>query len=122
MRLVYATTLADLITLCRNRPAGERLKAAGSHWALSAAAISDHTFVETQDPRGRYPAMDRTLHEVAAPDLLSRMADGAFPTRYGTLVHVEAGKRIFQLYAELDQVDPVGDKTTLGGHMRDRFG
>jgi hypothetical protein len=125
-RIVYPTTLPDLITMCRNRPAGERLKAAGSHWALSVAAISDHTFIETQDPRGRYPAMDRTLHEVVPaclhPELLDRMADSAFPTRHGTLVHVEAGKRIFQLYAELDQVDPLADKKTLGGHMRDRFG
>jgi hypothetical protein len=36
-------------------------KAAGSHWALSNAAISDHTFIETHDPNEAHKAMGATL-------------------------------------------------------------
>ena len=45
------------------------------------------------------------------------MRDAAFPSRYGTLVHIESGKRIYQLYSELDQVDPCDNDKTLGGYM-----
>lgn len=120
-RVVFPASLADVIALCRDRQPGERFKAAGSHWALSAAAISDHTFIETHDPRGRYPAMDRTLSDVVPerlhPDLVQRMRDDAFPSRHGSLIHVEAGKRIYQLYAELDHEDPLTSKKTLGGYF-----
>jgi len=67
----YPEGLADLIELCRDRPPEVRLRAAGSHWALSEAAISDHSFVETHDPRNLMPAMDRTLLDVV-PGCLHR--------------------------------------------------
>ncbi|MGH6855370.1 MAG: hypothetical protein ACREDN_08120, partial [Aestuariivirga sp.] len=56
-KTVYPKCLADLIQLCRDRPAGQRFRAAGSHWALSRAAISDHTFIETHDPRNVHQAI-----------------------------------------------------------------
>src|SRR4051812_35027375 len=73
----YPDGLADLIELCRNRPPTVRLHAAGSHWALSEAAISDHSFIDTHDPRNVVPGMDRTLLDVVPdclhPDLLQSM-------------------------------------------------
>ncbi len=83
--------------------------------------MSDHTFIETHDPRDQLKAMGRTLLDVVPHclhrDVLSRMRDAAYPSRHGTLVHVESGKRIDQLYSELDQVDPCDDERTLGGYM-----
>jgi hypothetical protein len=125
-RTVYPTSLEGLIEVCRTRGPEERLRAAGSHWALSEGAISDHTFIETNDPRDSHKAMSRTLHNVipACMDqgLLDRMGSNPAPTRTGTMVHVEAGKRIYQLYAELDQVDPLDDPTTLAGYMNAHYG
>jgi hypothetical protein len=46
---LYPTSLEDVIDLCANRP-GAGMTAAGSHWALSDAAIADNTFIETHDP------------------------------------------------------------------------
>jgi hypothetical protein len=121
----YPGGLADLIELCRDRPPDVRLKAAGSHWALSEAAISDHSFIETHDPQELVPAMNRTLLDVVPaclhPDLLSRMRDPAWASRYGALIHVESGKRIYQLYAELDQEDDGSNPHTLAGFLGSTF-
>lgn len=40
---IFPQSLADLIEICRTRQPGQHLHAAGSHWALSTAAVSDHT-------------------------------------------------------------------------------
>lgn len=122
----YPRGLADLIELCRHRPPDVRLRAAGSHWALSEAAISDHRFVETHDPRNGMPAMDRTLLDVVPgclhPDLLQRMKSSPeWPSRRGSLIHVESGKRIYQLYAELDQVDDRSNLKTMAGCLGPHF-
>ena len=106
-RIVYPTSLEQLIALCRDRPATEHFKAAGTHWALSQAAISDHTFIETHDPRNVHQAMGRTLTNVIPKclnrDYLRHMKEHETEAELKTyLVHVEAGKRIYQLYAELD--------------------
>jgi hypothetical protein len=63
-KIVYPKSLKELIELCRNRPPGHRFKAAGSHWALSQAAISDLTFIETHDPRNVHRAMGKSLYNV----------------------------------------------------------
>jgi hypothetical protein len=47
-RIAYPKSLEDLIELCRDESFGS-LKAAGSHWALSPAAVSTETFIETHD-------------------------------------------------------------------------
>ncbi|MBC7988645.1 MAG: hypothetical protein H7Y19_03555 [Luteimonas sp.] len=116
----YPRSLEELIALCRDREPTVRLRAAGSHWALSEAAISDHVFVETHDPRNQVAAMDRTLGDVIPsrlhPELLERMKDPDFPALHGTVVHVEAGKRIYQLYGELDRFNIASG---LGKHIRD---
>lgn len=113
--------LKELINLCKGvsptRRPSERMKAAGSHWALSDAAISDHVFLETHDPNNASPAMGRTLYDVIpncmSVDFLNMMAArevkpfDADPANVSVneglyLVHVETGKRVYQLYAELD--------------------
>src|SRR5437867_349034 len=123
-RIVYPKSLAELIELCRNRPAGQRLRAAGSHWALSQAAISDHTFIETHDPRDVHRAMGKTLTNVIPKclnrDYVQKMVETDLE-RKTYLHHIEAGKRIYQLYAELDQLVDVGDTSTLAGFINDQF-
>src|SRR5687768_3360949 len=69
-KILYPDSLEELIKICRDRKQNELLKAAGSHWALSDAAISDGTFVETNDPNKKFPALERTLYDVV-PDCLS---------------------------------------------------
>jgi len=125
--IVYPTSLRELIDICKDPSAGERLKAAGSHWALSAAAISDHTFLETHDPRpnSAHQAMGRTLTNVI-PNCLTReylqhMVDAGSDLKW-YLVHIESGKRIYQLYAELDARIDVNDPRTLAGVIKRDFG
>ena len=121
----YPGGLADLIELCRDRPPEVRLRAAGSHWALSEAAISDHSFIESHDPQELVPAMDRTLLDVVPGclhhDVLESMRSEAWPSRHGALIHVESGKRIYQLYAELDQKDDGSNPATLAGRLGPHF-
>jgi hypothetical protein len=127
-RIVYPKTLKDLIDLCKDRDAPEHLKAAGSHWALSRAAISDHTFIETHDPRegSTHQVLGRTLNDVI-PGCLNRdflvhkIANERSDELKTYLVHVEAGKRIYQLYAELDQTVDVNDASTLAGFIKQEF-
>ncbi len=119
--IAYPQSLPDLITLCRDKSSGRALHAAGSHWALSEAAVSDDTFIETHDPDERHPALGRTLHEVVPGCLTAdytRVRVTAPPDRRWNVVHIESGKRIYQLYAELDQPDHSGTRwafETLGG-------
>jgi len=125
----YPQSLEDLIAICSSRPAGQRLHAAGSHWALSAAAVSDSSFIETNDPNNVFPAMDRTLYNVVPgclsdkflSDLNRSTTASGFQATPFYFVHFESGKRIYQLYAELD----VGDDkkpASLCALMKSRFG
>lgn len=129
-QILYPNSLEALINICANRTPTDYFKAAGSHWALSEAAISDKVFVETHDPNNAFPAMDRTLYDVV-PNCLQRSFLDRLGHQYpepfdeshvnnsvgtdinrGTyLVHVEAGKRIYQLYAELDLGDDQNEKS-----------
>lgn len=109
---LYPHTLEDVIEVCRR---GGHLMAAGSHWALSDAAISDGAFVETHDPNNVLVAMGRTLYEVVpgclTPEFMASLANVnplPFDSTSGVdnesfyLVHFETGKRVYQLYSELD--------------------
>ena len=68
--------------------------------------------------------MGRTLTNVMPGclnrDYVQRMVDLGNETKW-SLVHIEAGKRIYQAYAELDQVSDVGDPDTLAGFINDHF-
>lgn len=123
-RIVYPQTLDELVHLCATHDPGERLHAAGSHWALSTAAVSDSIFIETHDPNDRYPAMGRTLREVVpgclSPDFIGWLNAQDVPAYdEGTVnhgaglypVHMEAGKRVYQAYAELDLGDDHDDQS-----------
>src|SRR5882757_9328978 len=68
-RTLYPKSLQELIQICSTRKAGENIHAAGSHWALSEAAISDSVFVETHAPDELHQVMGRTLYEVVPPCL-----------------------------------------------------
>jgi hypothetical protein len=99
-RIVYPTSLEDLVSLCAMHSPDEQLHAAGSHWALSTAAMSDHTFIETHDPGNANPAMARTLYEVVPNCMSDHFLDGLAhvpapakaqdPDRRTSFVHVEA--------------------------------
>jgi hypothetical protein len=124
--IYYPQSLEDLIAICAERPATNRLHAAGSHWALSPAAISDNSFIETHDWNNIFPAMGRTLYDVVPPCLsdeflteLNRSTSAA-KSAQAYFVHFESGKRIYQLYSELD----VGDSknaNSLCALMKQRF-
>lgn len=124
-RIVFPTSLKEFIEVCRSRASGERLKAVGSHWALSEAALSDTTFIETHDPKERFPAMGRTLREVVPHCLTAAFIDRVQNSVADGIVypiHVESGKRVYQLYAELDQGeadDPASFAHLLNQRRRD---
>ncbi len=124
--IVFPQSLEDLISICSSRPAETHLHAAGSHWALSSAAVSDHTFIETHDPNNVFPAMGRTLYEVVpgcvSENFLNEL-NNTFPNPGPAstyLVHFESGKRIYQLYAELDLGDD-SNQSSLCLLMQSRF-
>ena len=116
---VRPSSLQEIIDICERKPDRGRLHALGSHWALSEAARSDSVFIETHDPDDANPALGRTLPDVIPHRMdasrLEFMAQQQHPA--ATYVHIESGKRICQLYAELDQVDPLTSADTLAGWM-----
>jgi hypothetical protein len=120
--------LKGLIEICKSRAPGERLKAAGSHWALSTAAVSDNVFIETHDPDSGLPAMDRTLYDVIPKCLHPKVLDGLrmqHPKPFDTanenqgtyFIHFETGKRVYQLYSELDRGD-MDDPRSLANRLK----
>jgi len=138
-------SLADLIAIVRDAEAAAdptlELRAAGSHWALSAASVTQRYVVETADPntvtegdpdvKGQ-PWLNSTLYEVI-PTCLDRLArrffigqDVATPFDPKVapdhakfyLYHVEAGTRIWELYSRLDAgVDPGSLDAELSKYM-----
>ena len=130
-RTAYPKSLEELIDICKNRKPGERIRAAGSHWALSEAAVADQVFVECHDPADGHQAMGKTLYEVVHPclnpDFIAELArrqvqpydtatvsvnEGLYP------IHIETGKRVYQLYAELDNGDT--DHASLANLLADK--
>jgi hypothetical protein len=123
--LFFPRSLEDLIELCKTRPPGQRFHAAGSHWALSTAAVSDDAFIETHDFNEVFPVMGRTLFNVvpaclsdAFLDELNTQSQSSGAQSY--FVHFESGKRIYQLYAELDVGDSQNPQS-LCVLMQNRF-
>ncbi|MEP7112143.1 MAG: hypothetical protein ABI862_02655 [Ilumatobacteraceae bacterium] len=131
-RTVYPRSLEELIELCGTRKPTEKLHAAGSHWALSSAAISDSIFIETHDPNNKHQAMGRTLYDVVGRNgcLEQAFIDALAKTRILPFdsdpvnisnvgneglypIHFETGKRIYQLYSELDAGDDDPDSLAV---------
>lgn len=126
---LFPQSLQDLIAICQSRPPGQRLHAAGSHWALSTSAISDHSFIETHDFHEIFPAMGRTLFNVVpaclAEEFLIELnnltkSPTAAQTTTPYFYHFESGKRIFQLYAEMDVGDS-NEPESLAVLMKTQF-
>ena len=127
-KILYPQNLEELIEICQTRSNTEFYKAAGSHWALSDAAISDTTFIETHDPNNAFPAMGRTLYDVVPGCLrdefikfmkYNQVAPGGTKgnSQAEYLYHFEAGKRIYQLYSEMDMGDLINDRS-LANRLR----
>ncbi len=139
--IAYPQSLQDLIAVVQSRQPGQYFKAAGSHWALSTAAISDNVFIETNDPNNVFPALGRTLYDVVPNCLtdafIQAVASGSIgfvgaavpifstaptqpppPPYY--YVHAEAGKRIYQLYAEMDSGD-THEARSLNALLKSKF-
>ena len=132
-RTIYPRSLDECIEICRTRKPHERIRAAGSHWALSEAAMSDSVFVETNDPTGIHAPMDRTLYNVV-PTCVSHAFKAALanarpvpfsgtagnPQEHLYPIHFETGKRVYQAYSELDSGDTVPE--SLATELDKRFG
>lgn len=132
-RTLYPRSLEQLIEICVKRKPNDRATAAGSHWALSDSAIADSMFVETHDPQNLFQAMGKTLFEVVPgclnDNFVSLLANqdqpqyepGTFGEGSGFyLAHFETGKRVYQLYAELDRGDDVHPES-LAVLLRDKY-
>jgi hypothetical protein len=115
--------LEDLIKICAEHPPGKKLKAAGSHWALSEAALSDNEFIETNWPGTesvpRYSGLDDVDFGQIISDSLFEflVSHPPIPAEKATLdpclnpgesgaffVHVKSGTRIYRLYNLLDSL------------------
>lgn len=131
--------LEDLIKICTERTPGKKLKAAGSHWALSEAALSDHEFIETNWPGNdehvlRYSGLDDVdLFKIISTSLFQLLvsnppipAEKAFrdpclnSSPLGSFfVHVKSGTRIYETYRLLDQNNP--DTDTLAAKLNEKL-
>jgi hypothetical protein len=133
----------DAVEICRTRN-GKKLKAAGSHWGLSTAAISDEIFIETNcpdestsHPRLSGPAGD--LVDISSQQLVDWMVDNppvraeaaqsdpCLAYRFGPyFVHLLAGTRVYEAYQMLDrQVLPGAEDgivKVLGDRIAERGG
>jgi hypothetical protein len=115
-------TLEDLIQICALRPSSAKLKASGSHWGLSEAALSDDEAIETNWPGSevapRHAGLDVDLNKLFSRSLLQFLVANP-PGKAETLtsdpclnqgefglfyVHVKSGTRIYQVYSLLDQL------------------
>jgi hypothetical protein len=114
----YPTTLDDLIQIVSDAEVqGKEVRASGSHWALSKAAVTDGFAVETQAPEGDPERLNKTLYDVIpgcmrndALRFFTSQGVGPFDPDVSDpnkiyLYHVESGTRIYELYSRLD----VGD-------------
>lgn len=123
--IVRPSSLSAIIAICRDHEAGVALHAAGSHWALSDAAVSDHTFIETNDPDRPDRGLAGVLREVVPgclnPDYVSSMAMGrnAVPLSYP--FHFLAGTKIYQAYSAMDLGDTLYPDS-LARLLNDRYG
>jgi hypothetical protein len=98
-RHYYPACLNDLITIVTDAEAQEppkRLRACGSHWALSDVAASPDWFVETS-------ALRRTLYGVIPYALNERTRQALLQQSEYSYYHVEAGITIRDLSLRLDR-------------------
>ncbi|MEE3950089.1 hypothetical protein [Bacillus wiedmannii] len=138
-RHYYPNTLKDLIKIIRdaeNEPEPKpEVKASGSHWAMSHAAVTEDFIVETHNPEvddqgipERLNKMNQSIFDVI-PECLTSEARRFFQeqnvkpydasskldhTKF-SLYHVEAGTTIWELYSRLDDENDIIDKHNSEG-------
>lgn len=113
--------VADFIALCSTPAPRPRLKAAGSHWALSTATVSDANSIETHWPGTQNVPLNSgfavDMYDLINVAFFHRMADNppgkpedliqdpCLPTdnQGFFLVHLKSGTRIFDTYSLLDR-------------------
>jgi hypothetical protein len=103
-RVFRPTTRQELVDIVRaaslHRPA-QRVRACGSHWALSDIAVSPNWFVETTGLRSTlHDVVPAALTDEARTRLTHQAADGAA----FTYVHVQSGVTISDLNLRLDRL------------------
>jgi hypothetical protein len=127
--------LIDIVRRSLEAPQDPEVRACGSHWSLSHAAVTNRFIVETRgfaetDGFAETPFLNTTLYDVI-PGCLSREAlshlvsqpaprdmGATFDPNSYNYYHVEAGVRIFELYSRLDlQGRNTGDTTPPEMHM-----
>jgi hypothetical protein len=128
--------IEDLVHLCTSISPDSRLKAAGSHWALSEITVSDGEFIETNWPGSedvpRHSGLDIDIGELISGQMLDYMIahppapsgsaetdpcqneslEGAF------FVHLKSGTRIYDAYRLLDQ--PTRTPGTLAAILNEK--
>ena len=111
---------ATIIERCRDRPTDKKYKAAGSHWALSTATVSDDEFIETNWPGPevvpRHSGLDVSMYDLIDDGLFDLLASHP-PEKPGALssdpclgegqqnsffVHLRSGTRVYEAYSLLD--------------------
>lgn len=138
-RRYHPDSLAGLIAIVQDAEkdpdlSALELRAVGSHWAFSGAAVSQKYVAETADPDALGAThLNQTLYDVV-PDCLSEAALRFFRAQGVTpfnpavmpdhskfyLYHVEAGTRIWELYCRLDADDH--PKRSLAASMPNYMG
>lgn len=124
--------IIDIIQLAEKIDSKPKIRASGSHWALSDAAMTPDFVVETRNPTDvSLPCLNRQLFEVI-PDCMAAEAERFFiaqgVTKYDEkapvdpnkfyLFHVESGTRIYELYSMLDAGDDAAPKS-LAAKVKD---
>ena len=127
----------DIIELCQNRPAGKKLKAAGSHWGLSTATVSDDDFIETNLPTTqtalRHSGLDIDLLHLIDNRLFQFLIDNppvspndlSFDpclretARNCFFVHIKSGTRVYDTYSLLDSSPSI--KTELAQKLNEQL-
>jgi hypothetical protein len=120
-KIHFFDTLESLIRLSAKRKPGRHLKATGSHWGLSDAALSDDEFIETNWPGPedvpRHSGLDLDFGKLISDPLFEYLLSVP-PIRaekatkdpclsegpaFTFFVHIKSGTRVYETYSLLDQ-------------------
>lgn len=137
----YPGNLTELLWVVKQQmskgpPVKNETKVCGSHWAMSEAAVTDGQMIETATPvhedddNQAAPRLNHVLYEVIpacmtqeAKDVFVKPKTHAFdPTvipdkQEYYLFHVEAGMRIYELYAYMDSGNDGRNENSLAYYV-----
>jgi hypothetical protein len=135
--IICFDTWEDIVEICRSRPLDKRMMAAGSHWALSEAALADDYFIETNRPGldnvPRYSGLAKDFGAFISGSEFQRLVDKPPPRpekcsfdpclnlKEGYFyVHLKSGTRVYEAYTLLDD-GPPDSKLTSEGSLAHRL-